>query len=58
MKTIGNCVIIYRVVGNSGPFVSNWVLEKKQAKEIMENLKGNMIFGGDTYHIEESTLAL
>ena len=43
MKTIGNCVIIYRVVGNSGPFVSNWVLEKKQAKEIMDTQEGYII---------------
>jgi hypothetical protein len=58
MKTIGNCVIIYRVVANSGPYVSNWVLEKKQAKEIMEKVAVSPIFGGNTYHIEESTLAL
>lgn len=48
--------IIYRVVGNSGAFVSAWVFTKKQAKEIMDNLKDNPIFGGDVYHIEESSI--
>jgi len=50
--------IIYRVVGETGPFVSAWVTTKKQAKEIMDNLKDNPIFGGDKYHIEESSILL
>lgn len=58
MKTIGNYIIIYRVVAESGPYVSNWVLEKKQAQQIMKDVAINPIFGGNTYHIEESTLAL
>ena len=58
MKTIGNCIIIYRVVGDHGPFVSYWVFEKKEAQKIMKNLKDTVIFSGDTYHIEESTLKI
>ena len=50
--------IIYRVVGETGPFVSAWVTTKKQAKEIMENLKDNPIFGGDKYRIEENSILL
>lgn len=50
--------IIYRVVDKKGPFVSAWVLSKKQAVEIMENVKNNIIFGGGSYEIEESSLLM
>ena len=58
MKTIGNCVIIYRVVAENGPYVSNWMVEKKQAQKLMAKVAENPIFGGDNYYIEESTLSL
>lgn len=58
MKRIGNFIVIYRVVAEQGFYVSHWVTEKKEAKEIMENVKNNIIFGGGTYHIEEATLRI
>ena len=58
MKMIGKYAVIYRVVGESGMFVSTWVFEKRQANKIMEDVKKNLIFGWDEYHIEESTIAL
>lgn len=48
--------IIYRVVGENGPFVSSWVFTKKQAKEIKKNIEKSPIFGKDNYYIEESSL--
>ena len=50
--------IIYRVVAESGPFVSAWVSTRKQAEEIMQKVQKSIIFGSDKYRIEESSILL
>ena len=50
--------VIYRVVGETGPYVSAWVLSKYEAKRMLKELQEDVIFGEDKYHIEESSLVV
>lgn len=49
-------MIIYRVVGETGPFISKWVTSLKEAKEIKRGVEKSIIFGGTKYFIEKAEL--
>ena len=52
----GKEMIIYRVVGETGPFISKWVTSLKEAKEIKRGVEKSIIFGGTKYFIEKAEL--
>ena len=49
-------MIIYRVAGETGPFISKWVTSLKKAKEIKRDVEKSIIFGGTKYFIEKAEL--